>query len=315
MISLSDYWPLRSVAQRAATQLILLAQHTPLRGTGSYASLGAKPSATPGAKTYAQADEEARRVEEFFEFFDLPDLRRSLAGKTVLDLGSGYGGRTVKYATAYGAAKVIGIEIHESVVTLAREYAAREGATNCVFEVCQPRDVGVPSESIDVVVSYDVLEHVQDPRVTLDEIRRVLKPGGLALIVFTPYHGMLSHHLGYITRIPGIHWFFSPETLVAAINSLLSSDRNQYATAIQPPPAPSYNGRRLCLPSLNGLTGREFRDSLRGFEVLELRQAPVLARYHVGGAIGARVNEALMSVSDWTRDAFSFNLSCILRKT
>jgi SAM-dependent methyltransferase len=49
----------------------------------------------------------------------------------------------------------------------------------------------VPDQSFDAVMSTQVLEHVQDPRVYLSECRRVLRPGGRLLLSthgFFPYH-------------------------------------------------------------------------------------------------------------------------------
>ncbi len=53
--------------------------------------------------------------------------------------------------------------------------------------------------SFDIVFASHIIEHLDDPRRLLDEIARVLKPGGtLRLACPTPYHGMrLSRRLGY----------------------------------------------------------------------------------------------------------------------
>ena len=47
------------------------------------------------------------------------------------------------------------------------------------------------------------LEHVEDPRASAAEIRRVLRPGGLSVNIFPVYFGALSHHLDYVTTVPG----------------------------------------------------------------------------------------------------------------
>ena len=44
--------------------------------------------------------------------------------------------------------------------------------------VASGEDLPLPDASLDCVVAVDVLEHVTDPTLVLDEIRRVLKPGG-----------------------------------------------------------------------------------------------------------------------------------------
>lgn len=49
----------------------------------------------------------------------------------------------------------------------------------------------VPDESFDAVLSTQVLEHVQDPRVYLSECLRVLRPGGRLLL---STHGVFPYH-------------------------------------------------------------------------------------------------------------------------
>ena len=77
------------------------------------------------------------------------------------------------------------------------------------------RTAGAPAASFDVVLSRDTLEHVADPRAELDEMARVLKPGGLLYLKVpnaTYEHGWLCrlvfrkenlfeppYHLNYFT--------------------------------------------------------------------------------------------------------------------
>jgi ubiquinone/menaquinone biosynthesis C-methylase UbiE len=56
------------------------------------------------------------------------------------------------------------------------------------FIAAAMEETGLASESFDVVTLTDVLEHVVDERRTLDEIYRVLRPGG-QLIVTVPHKG------------------------------------------------------------------------------------------------------------------------------
>lgn len=48
---------------------------------------------------------------------------------------------------------------------------------------------GIPDNTFDTVVSFQVIEHIRDDRLFLKEINRVLKPGGLALVT-TPNRKM-----------------------------------------------------------------------------------------------------------------------------
>ena len=161
------------------------------------------------------------------------------------------------------------------------------------------------------MLSHDVLEHVQDPRLSLAEIRRVLRPGGLSVNVFPVYLGAFSHHLDYIVRVPGLHWVFSPRTLVRAVNYVLARNP-QFGTALQPEPGRSFDGSREVLPGLNGLSGEHFDTIFQGFEVLSLKRRIFLSSRVGLGWITTTL--AHPSFPHQLRDAVTSSVSCILRK-
>jgi ubiquinone/menaquinone biosynthesis C-methylase UbiE len=107
---------------------------------------------------------------------------RYVAGQSVLDVacGVGYGSRIL---FEKGQAKhVLGVDISEEAVREARPYALPEKVE---FLVADAQRLPLADSSVDVVVSIETLEHVPDPRLFLQEIRRVLRKGGQA-IVTTP---------------------------------------------------------------------------------------------------------------------------------
>ena len=98
-------------------------------------------------------------------------------GRRVLDAGcgAGYGAELLNQA---GAASVVGVDISEAALSLARS-AVTDGVT------CELGDVTAlsqPDDSFDLVVCFEVIEHVEDPSRVLDELRRVLRPDGLLLL-------------------------------------------------------------------------------------------------------------------------------------
>jgi ubiquinone/menaquinone biosynthesis C-methylase UbiE len=98
--------------------------------------------------------------------------------KRVLDIACGEGYGTAALLTA-GASNVVGVDICPAACEHAhRKYGidARVGSVN---------QIPLPDQSIDVVVSFETIEHVEDPVGFLDECLRVLAPGGL-LIISTP---------------------------------------------------------------------------------------------------------------------------------
>ncbi|MEM1330742.1 MAG: glycoside hydrolase family 99-like domain-containing protein [Planctomycetota bacterium] len=110
------------------------------------------------------------------------------AGKRVLDIASGEG---------FGAAlmsreadRVIGMDASEEAVAFARrEY----GGPRVSFEVGRCESIPLPEDSIDVVVSFETIEHIAEQERFLDEVRRVLAPGGL-FICSTPDRDVYSEH-------------------------------------------------------------------------------------------------------------------------
>lgn len=63
---------------------------------------------------------------------------------------------------------------------------SKSGATY-IADLCEDNSEIVPADHFDIVVCTEVLEHTLNPFLAVNEIRRILKPGGIAL-VSTPYN-------------------------------------------------------------------------------------------------------------------------------
>ena len=106
-------------------------------------------------------------------------------GDRVLDLGCG-AGRFLAAAAAAGGHPV-GVEIADAALERARRNAP--GAE--LHRVDPDADLPLEDGSIDLVWCSEVLEHVADTAQFLGEVRRVLAPGGRALVT-TPHHGRVQ---------------------------------------------------------------------------------------------------------------------------
>jgi GT2 family glycosyltransferase/SAM-dependent methyltransferase len=104
-----------------------------------------------------------------------------VAGKQVLDLacGEGYGSAIL----ARSAQRVVGVDIDARSI----EHAARNyRAPGLEFQVADARELSAfADESFDVVVGFEMIEHVDEQERVLREADRVLRPAGL-LILSTP---------------------------------------------------------------------------------------------------------------------------------
>jgi 2-polyprenyl-3-methyl-5-hydroxy-6-metoxy-1,4-benzoquinol methylase len=108
-------------------------------------------------------------------------LAASLApGKRVLDAGCGlgYGASTLARA---GAVSVDAIDASSAAIGRARH----DGDNRVEFAVGDVRSLPYPSEQFDLVACFEVLEHMVEHETLIDELKRVLVPGGV-LLVSTP---------------------------------------------------------------------------------------------------------------------------------
>ena len=131
-------------------------------------------------------------VQVVYEHYHRYLWARSLVeGCRVLDLGSGEGYGAALLAGS--AAKVMGIDIDEASVEHSRLHYAGD---NLAFEVASATDLDpFPEASFDVVVAFEVIEHLTDQEKVLSEVARVLTPTGV-LIISTPDRIAYSEETG-----------------------------------------------------------------------------------------------------------------------
>lgn len=207
---------------------------------------------------------------------DYFDDKGKPAGGMILDLGCGFGGRTVAYQRITGG-RLVGLEIDSRMsgpaLRFARSMSGTMDATVCSFATGVGEALPFANDSFHAVLCYDVLEHVQDPEKTLAEVNRVLKPGGVFLTVFPPYfHPKGSHLEGYVSRLPYATVLFPSRILMRAIDELLEQRGDGYR------PQDLRTGDRLY--GLNGLTIQRFGRMLKrsAFEISKLEFLPLLNR-------------------------------------
>src|SRR4051812_17298644 len=98
------------------------------------------------------------------------------AGRDVLDVGSGFGGRSVRFLE-YGARSVVGVELDSDHTEEAATYARERGVEDRVtFRIGKGEELPAEDESFDLIVMFDVMEHVYDVGEVLNETFRVLRP-------------------------------------------------------------------------------------------------------------------------------------------
>ena len=102
-----------------------------------------------------------------------------LTGATVVDNGCGSGGITAALARDHGAARVIGLDVEETVCAAARARAEAEGVADRVeIRRVAPGPMPVADGSVDLVFSKDSIVHIADKHALARDAFRALRPGG-----------------------------------------------------------------------------------------------------------------------------------------
>ena len=191
--------------------------------TNGVFDLSTAPSITHDTrKTVAQFGEswkifdhvEPYHEDQFAEWiapFPIEDFR----GRTVFEGGCGKGRHTLTIS-AYEPSRIVSVDLSEAVFIAAAKMAAmkedlpqEKNAPEAIFIRGDLKDLPVADNFFDVVFCVGVLHHIDDPRKGLEEMWRILKPGGkLLLWVYAREgNGWIVHLLdplrkGVTSRIP-----------------------------------------------------------------------------------------------------------------
>ena len=113
----------------------------------------------------------------------LPTVLREIKGDTILDIGSGFGTLTLEVAKNNPDSKVYGIDIHDSHTGQAQMNAEILGVRNLEFKTDSVYSLPFESNFMDSVTCFYMLHHIEDLKLALMEIKRVLKKDGILTVV------------------------------------------------------------------------------------------------------------------------------------
>ncbi|MDB6080670.1 MAG: hypothetical protein JWO82_4417 [Akkermansiaceae bacterium] len=100
-------------------------------------------------------------------------------GMNVLDLACGPGTITLGIAAHVHPGQVMGVDIGEAEISRAQENATDAGVENVSFLTGSAYSLPLEDHSVNAVFCHGLFEHLQFPDSVMEEIHRVLKPGGL----------------------------------------------------------------------------------------------------------------------------------------
>jgi ubiquinone/menaquinone biosynthesis C-methylase UbiE len=141
------------------------------------------------------------------------DFENRISGKRVLDFGCGFGGYVIAMGTL-NTSESVGVEIQEHV-ELGRQKAKQLALSNVNF--VHGSSQLLPDSSFDIVTSHDAFEHFEEPAKILDEMIRLVKPGGKVLVKFGPtWLSPWGKHMNGTFRKdrPWIHVFIPEKTIM-----------------------------------------------------------------------------------------------------
>jgi 2-polyprenyl-3-methyl-5-hydroxy-6-metoxy-1,4-benzoquinol methylase len=185
----------------------------------------------------------------------------SLAGKRVLEIGCGTGGRTAWLASQQTAA-VVGIDINAPEIEMAREMQHRiyPNLDGRVEYLASKEDEPLKLEPFDIVMLVDSMEHVVSPPAILKLAWSYTKPGGVCYFNTMGWYHYAGSHTGLI---PWANVLFSDETILNVIRWRVSQPGYQPSRFDSDPPIQRwlgiYNLRDRPGEHLNKITLAEIR--------------------------------------------------------
>lgn len=119
-----------------------------------------------------------------FKILEFKEITQGITwrgNERVLDIGCGLGNQTLLLAQKCG--HITGIEINPEFITTAQWFAEQVGnKVNVDFEHRRLEEIHFPSDTFDFIFSICVLEHIPDHESIVQEVKRILKPGGRLLL-------------------------------------------------------------------------------------------------------------------------------------
>lgn len=150
------------------------------------------------------------RSAEYPRYRELMDVWGDHDGEVVLDYGCGPGDDLLGFLLFSGAARVVGVDVSERALALARARLELHSIDPRRYELLRTSDaqsaIDLPDASVDFVHCGGVLHHVSDPLRALRELRRVLVDGGRANVMVYNRRSVWYHlYAAYALMIlPGV---------------------------------------------------------------------------------------------------------------
>jgi ubiquinone/menaquinone biosynthesis C-methylase UbiE len=137
-----------------------------------------------------------------------------IRGKDVLDFGCGFGGLTF-FVRGLDPKRVVGADIAQIGIDRCNAQLAKIGGDPRVeFRKSEVDRIPADDRSFDTILAFDCLEHIMQLEPILAEWKRVLRPGGKALVWWSPFRGPYGPHMEAVVPIPWAHLIFGERAMI-----------------------------------------------------------------------------------------------------
>lgn len=122
-------------------------------------------------------------------------VQKLCRGLDILDVACGEGYGSYAMASFWDAKSVTGVDISEEAINTARNIFPHP---NVKYISASAEDISkmFEPESLDLIISLETIEHINDPEKFLTAIKSLLKPGGIIVL-----------------SCPNDHWYYDPANL------------------------------------------------------------------------------------------------------
>jgi len=149
-----------------------------------------KDKTEAGTYDFGKFEENSKELERLIRQASIAlDLERKLwpecglkDGMNVIDLGCGPGITSTAMAEMVPNGNVTGVDISEELIAVANQQKDKKKVENLKFQTDNIYDLGVPENTYDFAYSRFLFQHLEHPLKALENVLRILKPGGIYCI-------------------------------------------------------------------------------------------------------------------------------------
>ena len=135
----------------------------------------------------AAVNQHAKRTAESCAQF----VRPMISSQTqILDVGCGPASITIGLAQWAEEGSVVGVDVGEEILQIAQKAVDDAGCANISLEQASVYELPYPDSSFDLTYAHQVLQHLTDPVLAIEEMARVTRPGGHVAVRDADYYTM-----------------------------------------------------------------------------------------------------------------------------